>query len=99
MYSSVLSLSFDSTVVRFGIKKISCIGEISGGMTICSKSNLCVLERCMTSCLQSDFKYLSGVVCFPFVVFVIFVLIYIQLPLVSILLILNLLVQYLTCCG
>ena len=36
MYSSVLSPSFGSIVVRFGMKKISWISEISG--TICFKS-------------------------------------------------------------
>ena len=61
MYSSVLSPSFGSTVVNFGMKKTSWIDEISEGMTICSKSNFRVFERCMRSVLQSDVKCISGV--------------------------------------
>ena len=39
---------------------------------------VCIFERCMKSCLQTVayvVKYISGVFCFPFVVFVIFVLV------------------------
>ena len=39
---------------------------------------LCVFKRCMKSCLQTVVyvvKYISGILCFPFVVFVIFVLV------------------------
>ena len=66
MYSSILSPSFGRTVVRFGMKKTSWIGEISRGMIICSKSGLYIFERCMRSCIQSDVKCISEVVCFPF---------------------------------
>lgn len=72
------SLLFGNTLVRHGMKKASWIDEISWGMAICSMSNLCVFERCVRSYIQNDVKCISGVFCFSFVVFVIFLLIHSQ---------------------